>query len=221
MKHNQSVQSQSLQQKIYASKLRENLFKNTERWNTLIRTYSHYHWLFLFSLLFVFLGGSAIALYSLAHVETAQLKQPEPLRAKVVKAISTKKDAANPIPMWLVVAIAASCASGCLIVARFVNRRPVYRLKPKKHLSSDRSKTTLRQQKHEYKKLEPLVDKDLPVFKPSSLKKRTVKKVVKNRPPVTVIPPKPKFAPIQSQLPVAKMVNTPAKNPLPPLLRKS
>ncbi|MDJ0676143.1 MAG: hypothetical protein QNJ36_12290 [Calothrix sp. MO_167.B42] len=215
MEHNQSVHSKSLKQKIYPSKLRQNL-KNTESWDTLKRIYYHYHWLFLFSLLFIFLGSSAIALYSLGYVETAKRKQPEPLQAEVVKPISTKNDRENRIPMWSIVAIAVSCASGCLIVVRFLNR-PTYQPRTKQRLKN----RTLRY-KHEgqSKKLEILKNKGLTTLATSGVNRKTGQTVVKNSTLMTVIPPNSKLNPIQNQLQVANMVNMPSKNPLPPLLQK-
>ncbi len=219
MEHNQSVQSQSLKQKIYPSKSRQNL-QNTESWDTLKRIYHRYHWLFLFSLLFVFLGSSAIALYCLGHVETAKRKQPEPLQAEVVKPISTKNDRENRIPMWSVVAIAVSCASGCLIVARFLNC-PISQPKSKQRLRSNSGNRTLRKKyERQSKKLEPITNRGVTRLTTSSLKKKTGQMVVKSPTLVTVIPPNSKLNPIQNQLQVAKMVDMPTKNPLPPLLQK-
>ena len=219
MEHNQSVPRKPLKQKIYPSKLRQNL-KNTESWDTLKRIYYHYHWLFLFSLLFIFLGSSAIALYSLGYVETAKREQPEPLLAKVVKPISTKNNQKNPIPMWSVIAIAVSCASGCLIVVRFLNR-PTYQHRSKQRLSNNTKNRALRQ-KHEgqFKRRETLANKDLTTLSTSGVNRKTRQMVVDNSTLVTPIRANPKLKPIQNQLQVANMVDMPAKNPLPPLLQK-
>ncbi|WP_088240857.1 hypothetical protein [Calothrix rhizosoleniae] len=212
MEHNQSVQSQSLQQKVYGAKLRQNL-ENQESWDTLKRIYHNYHWLFLFSLLFIFLGSSAIALYSLGYVATGKRKQPETLQVEVVKPISTKNERENRIPMWSVVAIAVSCASGCLIVLRFLNR-PNYQPKSKKRVRSHRRQRTLHQNhQRPSKKLQPLLTTT------SLQKKKSGYQLVNSPAVMTMIPPKSKLTTIPNQQPVASMVSMPAKNPLPPLLK--
>lgn len=215
MEHNQSVHSKSLKQKIYPSKLRQNL-QNTESWDTLKRIYYHYHWLFLFSLLFIFLGSSAIALYCLGHVETAKREQPETLQAEVVKPISTKNDRENRLPMWSIVAIAVSCASGCLIVARFLNR-PTYQPRSKQRL---RNRTPDYKHAGQSKKLKTLKNKGLTTLTTSGVNRKTGQVVMKNSTLVTAIPPNSKLNPTQNQLQVTNMVSMPSKNPLPPLLQK-
>jgi hypothetical protein len=220
MKNHQSVQSQSWKQKIDVLKSRPSLFQNQERWDALIRIYHRYHWLFLFSLLLVFFGSSAIAIYSLGHVDPAKRKQPEPLPAVVVEPTSTTQAAVNPIPMWLVIAIAISCASGCLLVVRFL-QRPIHRSRARQSLQASRADSTTRKHERQVKKLETVGGKNLSALAASPTNRKTVRKVVKNRPAATIIPPQPQLNTIYSQIPpMANMVDVPVKNPLPPLLRK-
>ena len=221
MKHNQSVQSQSFKQKIRALKLRQNLFKNQERWDALIRIYHHYHWLFLFSLLVVFFGSSAIAIYSLARVDTAKREQQEPVTAVVKKPIPTNRDAVSPIPMWLVLAIAMSCASGCLLIVRVLHR-PIRRYRSRQSVRVSRTDLATRKYKRQVKKLNSLPTNNLPTVRQSSPRNQVSRKVAIDHPSVTIIPQTSQLDTIQNQItPTVKTVEIPAKSPLPPLLRKS
>ncbi|MBE9198804.1 MULTISPECIES: hypothetical protein [unclassified Nodularia (in: cyanobacteria)] len=76
----------------------------------------------LFAGLFtMLLGTAALALYSLGYAGSADNVELEEIPAVVAQPITTTSEKSNPTPLWLVLAIALSCASGCFIVFRLVN----------------------------------------------------------------------------------------------------
>ncbi|CDN13825.1 hypothetical protein RintRC_0988 [Richelia intracellularis] len=203
-------------------KLRQNLFKNQESWDALIPIYHHYHWLFLFSLLVVFFGSSAIALYSLARVDTAKHEQQESVTAIVKKPITTDRDAVSPIPMWLVLAIAMSCASGCLLIVRFLHR-PIRRYSSKQSVRVGRTDLATRKYKRQVKKLNSLAanTNNFPTARQSYSRNKVSRKVASDRESVRIVPQPSQLDTIPSQItPTVNTVKITAKSPLPPLLRK-
>lgn len=85
----------------------------------------------LFTGLFAILTGiAALAWYTLVDVGSKeQVERPE-IPAVVAKPMTRSSQKNNPTPLWMVGAIALSCASGCLIILRLVNSRVVTVYKP-------------------------------------------------------------------------------------------
>lgn len=129
MENTQNVQNQSSQVQTPKPELRNLKPKATSSWDILIHTFIKYHWLFLIGFLGVSLGGATISLHSLTHVEQLNKEQPEQVTVEVPPTITVSSPKTSPIPLWTVVAITLSCASGCLILCRWINRP----LKPKKY----------------------------------------------------------------------------------------
>lgn len=77
--------------------------------------------LLLIGLLATCLGSATLALYSLIHVSDVEPAESESVATVVEVPTSTNTDASNPIPLWMIVAIALSCASGCWVILRLVN----------------------------------------------------------------------------------------------------
>lgn len=90
------------------------------------------HPLLLLAGVFTTLMGSAgVALYSLGHVGDVERLEPEPVPAVVEQPVIITSENSNPLPLWMVLAIASSCASGCLVIFRLLHP-PTQRLQVQK-----------------------------------------------------------------------------------------
>ncbi|QLE54120.1 hypothetical protein [Nostoc sp. TCL26-01] len=78
--------------------------------------------LLLTGLLTTLLGTTALALYSLTHVSDVEQVESEQVPAIVESPITTTSENNNPLPLWMVAAIALSCASGCWVIFRLLNQ---------------------------------------------------------------------------------------------------
>ncbi|MEA5578074.1 hypothetical protein [Anabaena sp. UHCC 0451] len=85
--------------------------------NLLVR----YSWLFFLSFLAIPLGVGILSYYQLIYVGYVPQIEPEK-SAEVVseEPITTSSNHSNPTPLWLMLAIALSCASGCWIIFRLL-----------------------------------------------------------------------------------------------------
>lgn len=129
MENTQNVQKNQLSQ-VQTSKpeLRKVKPKLISSGNILIHTFVKYHWLFLIGFLGVLIGGATISLHSLTYVEQLKSERAEPITIEVTTSVTPPKKS-NPVPLWMVAAITLSCASGCLVLCRWL-RGPV---KPRKY----------------------------------------------------------------------------------------
>jgi len=67
------------------------------------------------------MGTAGIALYSLSHVGDVENLDAEPVPAVVEQPVIITSENSNPLPLWMVVAIASSCASGCFVIFRLLH----------------------------------------------------------------------------------------------------
>jgi hypothetical protein len=186
----------------------------------------HYPWLFLTGSLLMFLGGGALSIYSLGYVdETIKDKEPETLEASVVTPLKTSAETLenneNPIPLWMVAAIALSCASGCLVILRFINRP---RQKPKVNKRViNRDEIRLAQGRFQ------AMEARLPKRKTPVYVSHTRRVPIMAMPPqkpspkpvVTVLPPEQSFKPNQNnQDSLADIMDIRKQNSLSSVLRK-
>ncbi|MEM9925165.1 MAG: hypothetical protein AAF915_15670 [Cyanobacteria bacterium P01_D01_bin.50] len=225
MENTQTVQQES-------SKVKESVpisenSKSTNRINSFknvtIYLLIHYPWLFLTGLLLMFLGGGALSIYSLGYVgEGIKRKDSETLQAEVIPPKSpaqTEENNENPIPLWMVAAIALSCASGCLIILRFINR-PKQKQKIKKRIIN-RNEIRLAQRHHQA--MEARLPKKTP-YMPHSRKTRIMAmppQKAKPKPVVTVLPPEQSFKPNQkNQDSLADVLDIRKQTSLSSMLRK-
>lgn len=225
MESTQSVQQESSKVKESAptpdseptSKI--NSFKNTT-----LYLFMRYPWLFLAGLLLMFLGGGALSIYSLGYVdESKKRKESETLQAEVVtpKApAETVENSENPIPLWMVAAIALSCASGCLVILRFINR-PRQKQKLKKRIIN-RDQIRLAQQR--YQALEAHLPRKKPVYAAQTRRNSIMAmppQKPKAKPVVTVLPPEQNFKPNQkNQDSLADILDIRKQTSLSSMLRK-
>ena len=204
MENNQSVQQESSKVKESApipekknseSKNRINSFKNA-----MIYLFMHYPWLFLAGLLLMFLGGGALSIYSLGNVgESIESKESDTIQAEVAplkKSAETVASNENSIPLWMVAAITISCATGCLVLLRFINR-PRQKQKLQKRIVN---REQIRLAQRRYQAMEARLPKKAPVY-PNRQRRNTIMAVPPQRPKpkpvVTVLPPEQSFKPNQ------------------------
>ena len=122
MENTQNVQNHSSQVQTSESELRNSQSKLISSRNIVIHTFIKYHWLFLIGSLGVFIGSAAISLYSLTHVDLIASEQADRTKVEVTQAITVPPQKSSSVPLWMIAAIALSCASGCLLLCRWVNR---------------------------------------------------------------------------------------------------
>ncbi|MEA5566085.1 hypothetical protein [Anabaena sp. UHCC 0399] len=116
MENSQSVQHELTQvkkTKVEPAKSSSNIF---------IFLLTRHPLLLLTGFLATCLGSATLAVYNLIHVSDVEQVESESVPAVVEAPITTNPDISNPIPLWMIVAIAFSCASGCWVILRLVNQ---------------------------------------------------------------------------------------------------
>jgi hypothetical protein len=187
MENSQSVQHQASQEK---APITESGSKSRQigSWNVLIHLFAHYPWLLLIGLLAMFLGSATLAIYSLGSVGEVEREEPETLQAEVAQPIKVPSETTNPTPLWMVAAIALSCASGCFIIFRLLNKSTKHQ-KIQKQINRYQTRVTQRRKP----RVEPRPLKNPPVFVPPPPVIQPVIQTVpippKTKPMVTVLPP--------------------------------
>lgn len=202
MENTQSVQQESSEVKESAPisdksepASRINRFKNVA-----IYLFMHYPWLFLAGVLLMFLGGGALSIYSLGYVdESIKRKESETLQAEVIPPKPPRhetEESKNPIPLWMVAAIALSCASGCLVILKVLNR-PKQKQKIKKQVVN-RHEIRLAQRRFQVMEAR-LPKRKTPVRPPGGPRRTPIMAMPpqkpKPKPVVTVLPPEHNFKP--------------------------
>jgi hypothetical protein len=126
MEENQTVQQDSQEASAPEPDIATSEPKQNRTLDFLQRLIIYCPWLLVVVVLGLFIGGGAVSLYSLGHVEDIQPKQTsENELVEVVNPITPSSENTNPFPLWMVGAIAFSCASGCVLLLRWLNR-PVH-----------------------------------------------------------------------------------------------
>ncbi|MBR8837237.1 MAG: hypothetical protein DSM106950_25335 [Stigonema ocellatum SAG 48.90 = DSM 106950] len=209
MENGQSVQEQPSQAKAPTSKPENSKSQQTGSSNVLTYLLGHHSWLFLIGLLAVFLGGAALSVYSLGYVGIVEQTKPEEeeaLQAEVVPPTNTPSETANPIPLWMVGAIALSCASGCLIIFRFL-KRPAPPQKVQKQINRQ---SRLHRRRHQ----------KLPSVPPQP-QASVIATSVEKKPVVTVLPPEQSLTGGKNQENLASMLDIRKQTSLSAILRKN
>ncbi len=175
-------------------------------------------WLLLVGLLTMFLGSAAFALYSLGSV--GYVKQPQepeqiPEAPTVVEeTANTSSEMSNPIPLWMIIAIALSCGSGCLVILRLINQ-PTERQKAQKPIKRYQEPLVEGNQH----RLKPQSLKTPPVFSPVPLKP-FVSLQPQTKPLVTVLPVEHRHRLDNTQESLADMLDIRKQSSLSTILRK-
>ncbi|WYL93925.1 MAG: hypothetical protein HEQ35_08615 [Gloeotrichia echinulata IR180] len=213
MENNQTVQNKSTQPAAISPDLTNGKSRPTSSSKILLQMLARNPWLLLIGLSGIFLAIAAFALYSLGSVGyVQQQKEPETVSDIPIlleESSNTASESSNPTPLWLIVAIALSCGSGCLIILRLLNR-PTQAAKLQKQINHDKVQLVpVRQQR-----LQARSPKNSAVFAPSSsLSPQT-------KPMMTVMAPEQRPRLDQSQESLAELMDIRKQNSLPAMLRK-
>ncbi len=227
MQNTQSVQQESSEVKESAPvsdnsepKSKINRFKNLT-----IYLFTHYPWLFLAGLLLMFLGGGALSIYSLGYVdESLKRKESETLQAEVIPPKApdqTEESNKNPIPLWMVAAIALSCASGCLVILKVLNR-PKQKQKLKRQVVN---RDEIRLAQRRFQAMEARLPKRKAPARPPGARRTPIMAMPPQKPQpkpvVTVLPPEHNFQPNQTnQDSLADVMDIRKQTSLSSMLRK-
>ncbi|PLZ92680.1 hypothetical protein CI593_04180 [Fischerella thermalis CCMEE 5194] len=152
--------------------------------NSLLHLLVQHPWLLFVGALLALLSTTAIAVYSLGYVGSAEREEPEFVQLEAESPINTTPQTTrasnNPISLQMIAAITLSCASGCFIVFLLLNRP--------KHLHRPQLRWKQRRQKPQ----EPLPTNNLAVFVPPVPESSQTPPEAK-KPIVTVLPPEAEF----------------------------
>ena len=215
MKKSQSVQHELTQAIGTTPELTNSKSQPTSSSNAFIYLLIRHPGLLLTGLLTMLLGTAALALYNLSHVGYGEQAEPEQIPAIVEEPIKTPSETSNPTPLWMVVAIALSCGSGCLVILRLLNRpneRPKVQ-KPIKRYPASLTPSHL-------KTWEPHHFKIPPVFAPSQPLQPIVSMQAATKPLVTVLPTDQKHPLDKSKESLADLMDIRKQNSLSAILQK-
>ncbi|MBH8561406.1 hypothetical protein I8748_04300 [Nostoc sp. CENA67] len=217
MENSQSVQRESTQVTKLKPELPNSKSGLVGGSNIFIYLLTQHPLLLLTGLLTMFLGTAALALYSLGYAGgSGEQAQPEEIPAVVEKPIKTPSETSNPTPLWMVAAIALSCASGCFIILRLLNR-PLPTQKVRKHINHHPASVT----PSRHQRLEPQTPKNPPVFVPLQPIKPMVSMQAKTKPLVTVLPPEHTHPLDKNQESLADLMDIRKQKSLSSILRSS
>ena len=172
--------------------------------------------LLLTGLLTMFLGTATLAIYSLGYAGGGEQAEPEEIPAVVEKPIKTPSETSNPTPLWMVAAIALSCASGCFIILRLL-QRPSPSQKVRKHINHHQASVT----PSRHQRLEPQTPKNPPIFVPLEPLKPITPMQAKTKPLVTVLPPEHRHPLDNNQESLADLMDIRKQKSLSSILRSS
>jgi hypothetical protein len=219
MKNSQSVQHKPSETTSATVDLTESKTGAVDSSQILIYLLTRNPWLLLVGLLTMFLGSAAFALHSLGSVGyVPQPEEPEQIpEAPTVfsEATNTPSEISNPIPLWMVAAIALSCGSGCLIILRLINQ-PTERQKGQKPIKRYQAPLV---QDHQHK-LKPQAPKNPPVFSSVSSLKPFVSMQSQPKPLMTVLPIEHRHRLDNSQESLADLLDIRKQSSLSAILRK-
>ncbi len=226
MQNTQSVQQESSEVKESApvSDNSEPASKINRFRNVAIYLFMHYPWLFLAGVLLMFLGGGALSIYSLGYVdESIKRKDSETLQAEVIppQAPAGNEESKNPIPLWMVAAIALSCASGCLVILKVLNR-PRKKQKVKRQVVN---RDEIRLAQRRFQAMEARLPKRKAPARPPGPRRTPIMAMPPQKPQpkpvVTVLPPEHNFKPNQqNQDSLADIMDIRKQTSLSSMLRK-
>lgn len=183
MKKTQSVQREPTRLRRATPQLTNRKSRLKQSSNVLIYLVAHHPWLLLTGCLAMFLGGGAFALYSLGNAGQVAQEEPETIPVIIEEPISLPSENSNPVPLWMVAAIALSCGSGSLLVFKILNRKT----QPQK-IQKQVNRHQARLAQSQYQKLEPRLPKNQPIFVPQAQLMPIMQMQPKAKHLVTVLP---------------------------------
>ncbi len=211
MEHTQNVQDEPTQARRQ-TKSKSGLIGSL---NVFIYVLTRHPGLLLTGLFTMLMVTASLALYILGYAGSADNVKVEEIPGVVAKPITTSSDHSNPTPLWMVGAIALSCASGCFMIVRLVNgpnksqqvRKPIKRAS-RPLTSSHRPKS------------EPTTFKSPPVFVPRQPLKHIISKPAKSQSLVTVLPSEHQHPLDKRKETLADLMDIRKQNSLPTILQK-
>ncbi|AUT00003.1 hypothetical protein CLI64_06170 [Nostoc sp. CENA543] len=171
--------------------------------------------LLLIGLLATCLGSATLALHSLIHVSDVEQAESESVPSVVEVPVSANTDVSNPIPLWMVVAIAFSCASGCWVILRLTHQSKQPSTVANQRVATTRTSTVNRRQRIARRtvKPQPVLASAQPIraIAPMSSRQTSVMKV---------LPPEQKHPLDRGKESLADLVDWRKHNSLSALLQK-
>jgi hypothetical protein len=220
MENSQNVQHEPTQTIGVTPELTNRKSRAISNSQVLIQLLLRHPWLLLIGLSAMFFASAVLALYNLGSVGSvkeleASEENPEVATVAEETINLPSEIVTNPTPLWMIVAIALSCASGCLIILRLVNHSG----KSKKvHKQVKRYPT--RSVQNQPPKVESPPPKSPQVFVPSSSLTPLVSAQSRTKPLMTVLPPEHSYRVEQSKQSLADLMDLRKQNSLSALLRK-
>ncbi len=220
MENSQNVQHEPTQTTGATPELTNTKSRIISNSQVLIHLLARHPWLLLIGLSAMFFASAVLALYNLGSV--GSVKQPEapdqnPEVATVAEeTINTPSEiVGNPTPLWMIAAIALSCASGCVIILRLLNH-PEKGKKVQRHLRRYPTRSVPSQPS----KVKSPPPKNPQVFVPPPSLTPFVSMQSKTKPLVTVLPPEHSYRMDQSKQSLADLMDLRKQSSLSALLRK-
>jgi hypothetical protein len=218
MENSQNVQHEPTQPTGVTPELTNSKSRAISSSPFLIHLLTRHPWLLLIGLSAIFFASAVLALYNLGSVGNVQ--QPEevdnnPDVATVAEAVNnTPSENNNPTPLWMVAAIALSCASGCLIILRVLNRPANAQ---KAHKQVRRYPTRSAPSPAPTVGAQPT--KNPPVFVPSPSLTPLVSMQSRTKPLMTVLPPEHSYRVEKSKESLADLMDIRKQSSLSAILR--
>ncbi|MBE9008169.1 hypothetical protein IQ259_24680 [Fortiea sp. LEGE XX443] len=183
--------------------------------NTIIYLLTQHPLLLLSGFFMMILGTSALAFYSLSHVGGAKQSESESIPVVVEEPITTTSENSNPTPLWMVMAIALSCGSGCYVIFRLFNRSTQPHKVPKPVRSNQKALKSVPKPKWE-----PQTSQNLPVFVPLQALQPIASMAMKSKSLVEVLPPPHQYRLDKGKESLADLMDIRKDNSLSTLLQK-
>jgi hypothetical protein len=213
MEISQSEQQVS-QAEVPTPVLKKKKSKQAKGKNVLINILAKYPLVLPVGLSAVFVASGTLALYSLGSVGRMEEEDPEISEAEVVKPISsTPAETENPMPLWMILAIALSCGSGSLVLFLLLNR-PGKRQMVTNHFNRYQARL-----KQRHQKMVSRPPRNKPVLVPARMAAVGVP-TGQAQPVVTVMPPEHSMSRNSSQEALASVFDIRKHTPLSTILRK-
>ncbi|MBD2163043.1 hypothetical protein H6G04_01375 [Calothrix membranacea FACHB-236] len=220
MESSQSVQHEATQSTGATPELTKSKSSVISNSKVLIQILARHPWLLLIGLSATFFASAVLALHYLGSVGYISQPQQEPEKNQEVAtvaeaAINTPSETSNPTPLWLIMAIAFSCASGCLIILRVLNR-PAKGQKGQKHIKRYPTRSVPSQ----LSRVEPQPSRNPQVFVPPPSLAPLASMQSQTKPLTTVLPPEPKYGMEKSKESLADLLDLRKQSSLSTILRK-
>ncbi|BAY35120.1 hypothetical protein NIES2107_70310 (plasmid) [Nostoc carneum NIES-2107] len=220
MENSQSVQQEVTQSTGATPELTTSKSSVISNSKILIQILVRHPWLLLIGLTATFFASAVLALYNLGSVGYLNQPQAETQNnqdvATVAEAtIDTPSETSNPTPLWLIMAIALSCASGCVIILRVLNR-------PAKGQTGQKQikRYPTRSVPGQLPQVKPQPSRSPQVFVPPPSLAPLASMQSQTKPLATVLPPEPKYGMEKSKESLADLLDLRKQSSLSTILRK-